>query len=656
MTSSFEARLLGQIEFLIDGNSLTLQGPKDRALLAYLCISPGQEHLRETLAGIFWSKSETARARDSLKHAISRVRRALEPHEKWLKTTRTKLAFLPDDMEVDISRFLELSEDEDEAALGKALEMYNGRFLADLVLDEEGFDEWLLGVRGKVTRAVEYVVSRTLAFCTERGDPAASILAARRALDIDPYNERACRLLMRSLNESGDRSLAVKAFKAFSTELEQALGIAPEAETVALLERLMAVQAGQRQPDEAPKDQPAKPLTPGKPSVAVLAFKPLGVEDYVADGMTEEVVTALSRVRGILLIAYGSSFSYRNSVQPAGNVGRDLGVRYLVEGKIMQQADQLRAIVSLRDAEAMQIIWSDSFVGLRKELFALQEDIAAQIAGVLLPKVEVAEMARSASRHSTPEDAYDIYLRGLSSMHRWTDEDSQQAIDLFNESVRMAPNFAAAYAMAVRCYSLRKASGWVRDRKRETEAARRFSRLAADLAGDDALPLTMAATGFGFVAGEPEKGIRLIERALQLNPNFSIAWFFSGWLNVWLGLHETAIEHFSTAMRLSPHDPQFGMMQGGTACAHLLMKRHEMAITWAEKAVIAQPHYWIAWCVLAAARAMTGDIDGSKASLDHVMKIEPSLNSSNFLDFFPLRRAEDINLWARSLKAAGLPD
>lgn len=656
MAASIEARLLGPVEFLIDGKVLAMSSLKDRALLAYLCYSPDLEHRRETLAGLLWGESEAAKARDSLKHAVGRMRNALGANDELLRVTRTTVAIVPGVARTDAARFLELSEKNDVASLAEALTLYRGELLADILLDEEAFDDWQIAERGRIRRAADYVVNRNLAFCTERNDFEASIRVARRALDIDPSNERACRLLMRSLAEAGDRSNAITTFKTFTAELSRDLGIAPEAETVALYERLMSPSGRLGKPGAAAPEAHSGESVPGRPSVAILAFKPLGIEDYVADGMTEEVVTALSRVRGISLIAHGSSFSYRDSSRSAGELGRELGALYLVEGKIMQQADQLRAMVSLIDVGGRRVIWSDTFTGMRNDLFAMQEQIAAQIAGGLLPRVEVAEISRATSRHTAPRDAYDFYLRGLSCMHRWTEEDTLDAIAFFEEATRIAPDFAAAYAMAVRCYSLRKASGWVRDRVRETEEARRLSRLAADLAGDDALPLSMAAIGFGFVAGEPEKGVRLIERALQLNPNLAIAWFFSGWINVWLGLHETAIEHFATAMRLSPHDPQFALMQGGTACAHLLSDRPDQAIAWAEKAVAARPNYWIAWCALAAARAMTGDKDDAVAALDHVLKIDPELDSSNLLEAFPLKRNEDIEIWTRSLRLAGLPD
>ena len=268
--------------------------------------------------------------------------------------------------------------------------------------------------------------------------------------------------------------------------------------------------------------------------------------------------------------------------------------------------------------------------------------------------MEAAEIERS-SRKVTNFDAYDDYLRGLAEMHRWTDQASRKAIALFGKATEVDPGYAPAYAMAVRCYSQRKACGWVRDREAETAKAVRLARQAVRLAGDDALVLSMAGIGLGFVAGQPEQGVRLIERALRLNPNLANAWMFSGWVHVWLGMPETAVEHVERAMRLSPQDPQFAMMQTAMACAHFFLERPGEAVDWAEQAVLMQPNYWIAWCVLAAARAEIGDIDGARVAMARVLEIDPSLRAHNLTDAFPIRGAKNTKRWTEALLTSGLP-
>ena len=250
----------------------------------------------------------------------------------------------------------------------------------------------------------------------------------------------------------------------------------------------------------------------------------------------------------------------------------------------MRRDERVRINVSLLDAPAGTVLWSGSFQDSLSDIFGLQDRIAARVVGTLLPTMEAAEIERS-SRKVTNFDAYDDYLRGLAEMHRWTDQASRKAIALFGKATEVDPRYAPAYAMAVRCYSQRKACGWVRDREAETAKAVRLARQAVRLAGDDALVLSMAGIGLGFVAGQPKQGVRLIERALRLNPNLANAWMFSGWVHVWLGMPETAVEHVERAMRLSPQDPQFAMMQTAMACAHFFLERPGEAVDWAEQEV-----------------------------------------------------------------------
>ena len=643
-----EIRLLGGISVDVAGVPVDLPGRKDRALLAFLAAEPDKLHQREWLAGLLWGESPEKRARDSLKHALGRLKRALGAGAVMLEAGREAVRTRHEAYWLDIAEFEALARSDEEAELDRALALWRGDLLNGLTVDEQGFEEWRRALAGRLRQAADDASLRYLALVAESREHDTAIAAARRALHLDPQSERACRLLMRRLDASGDRSQAMSAYRDFAKLLKSALDVEPDPETTALYERIRLGAAGSA----------ATAVTvhaSQRPSLAVLPFRTLiGAETWFAEGVAEEIITALSRVRGIDLIARNSSFAL-GADGGLADAQRALGARYLLEGSTQRDDVSVRINVKLSDARSSTVLWSETFDEAPTDIFALQDRIAARVAGTLLPKLEAAEIARSARKPTTSLDAYDHYLRGLAEMHRWSKEPCTCAIRHFRTATELDPEFAAAHVMIVRCYSQRKASGWMTDVEAETADALRQARLAVDLAPDDALVLAVAGLGLGYVAGQPEQGLRLAERALALNPNLAWGFVFSGWMHVWLGLSETAIEHFARAMRLSPQDPQYMMMQAGTAWGLFTAGRTEEAVDWAEAAALGNPNTMISWCALAASRAEYGDIDGAKAAMDELIHLAPSLCTSNLLTFFPIRGEANVRKWTKALERAGLP-
>jgi TolB-like protein len=656
--ASIRLRLLGSFDLQIDDRTSEISSQKVCALAAYLAMSAGQHLRRERLAGLLWAESEEARARDSLKHALASLRKSLGSASGALETTREAVVFHKSDIWVDAVEFEDCANREALAPLDRAIALYRGGLLQSLTLDTPGFDDWLLAERQRLAMLADYAAGRLMAHFVDHGPSRDAIGVAQRVLAMDPHNERACRLLMRSQAESGHSAAALKTYRDFALRLKSSLDLLPE-ETTAQLFR--EIQTNRQRKDGASTLQSLPEAQAGaeaRPTIAVLPFKTLADESdrkYFADGVAEEITTALSRNRSMIVISRNSSFITSERQLETHETGRALGARYLVEGSIKRSGDRVRLNISLIDAPTGAVIWSDVFQNAATDIFDLQDQIAAQVSGTLLPKVEQAEIARSTRKPTSDLGAYDYYLRGLSAMHTWTKEGNARAIELFRKAIERDPTFAAAHAMTIRCYSQRKASGWARDRVAETAEVVRLSRTAVDLAPDDALVLTMAGIGLGFVAGEPEQGVRFTERAIALNPNLAMAWLFSGWIHVWLGLPETAIEHLERAMRLSPQDPQFTMMQTATACAHFFAGRSGIAVKWAEDSVLARPNYWIAWCILAAARSATGNDAGASEAMHQVLGIDPDLSVATLKDSFPIRGETNATHWTEALAKAGLP-
>jgi tetratricopeptide (TPR) repeat protein len=244
----------------------------------------------------------------------------------------------------------------------------------------------------------------------------------------------------------------------------------------------------------------------------------------------------------------------------------------------------------------------------------------------------------------------------MAGVHRWTKEANSEALQMFYRAIELDPEFASAYGMAARCYLQRKASGWVADRLQEVAETVRLAQRAAELGKDDALALSTAGIALSYLVGNHDDGAVLTERALLLNPNLAWAWLFSGWVKVWTGEPDAAIERVARAMRLSPNDSQIFSMQTATAFAHFFAGRYAEAFRWAEMAAREKPIFVLSTCVAAVSAALAGRSQEAKSAMERLRELEPSLRMSNLNEFFPIRRVEDIAKWEEGMRKAGLPE
>ena len=395
------------------------------------------------------------------------------------------------------------------------------------------------------------------------------------------------------------------------------------------------------------------------PSIAVLPFINLSddrQQEYFADGMVEEIITALSRMRWLFVIARNSSFTYKGRAVDVKQVGRELGVRYVLEGSVRKDGNKVRITGQLIDASTGAHLWADRFDGELANIFDLQDQVAASVAGAIAPRLEEAEIERAKRKPTGNLDAYDYYLRGLAVMHRWSREANDEALPLFYKAIELDPNFAVAYAMASRCYARRKTAGWMIDRDLEFAETSRLARRAAELGREDAEALYMAGIALAFVLGDLDSGGAYIERALLLNTNLAGAWTFGGFIKVWLGEPEAAIERIERATRLSPHDPLIFVMHAGTAAAHFFAGRNVEALAWAEISTQEQPDSIHSASVAAASAALLGNDVAARNAMARLRQLMPELRLSNLKDLYPIRRTQDFDRWADGLRKAGLPE
>jgi len=398
---------------------------------------------------------------------------------------------------------------------------------------------------------------------------------------------------------------------------------------------------------------------PDKPSIAVLAFQNMSgdpEQEYFVDGMAEDIITALSRMRWLFVIARNSSFVYKGRAVDLKQVGRELGVRYVLEGSVRKVGSRVRITGQLIDTATGAHLWADRFDGGLEDVFDLQDQVTTNVVGAIAPTLERAEIERAKRKPTESLDAYDYFLRGMASVHQWTSDANDEALRMFRKAIELDPDFASAYGMAAWCYTWRKINGWMVDRVNETAEATRLARRAVDLGADDAVALCMGGYALAFVAHHLDDGAALIDRALSLNRNLAWAWHSSGWLRCFLGEPEVAIKHLEHGMRLSPLDLFVFRAYAGLACAHLLAGRYNESSLWAEKALQRRPNLLVAIRESAASNALAGRLLEAQKAMAQLRQFDPELRISNFTDWLPLRRPPDIAKYEEGLRKAGLPE
>jgi len=318
---------------------------------------------------------------------------------------------------------------------------------------------------------------------------------------------------------------------------------------------------------------------PDKPSIAVLPFTNMSgdsEQDYFADGMVEEIITALSRIRWLFVIARNSSFTYKDRAVDVKQVGRELGVLYVLEGSVRKAEHRIRITAQLLDATAGAHLWADRFEGTLDDVFELQDNVASSVAGAIEPTLRTAEYQRSIRRPTDDLTAYDLYLQARVAHNSGDRESTMRALELVGQALNRDPNYGSALAVAAGC----QCNIYLGARTNDLEATRHegigLARRALHVAGDDPYVIAKAAFALGLFGEDIATAVALIDRSLQLNPSFAHGWYQSGSLRMWAGQYDIAIEHLETSIRLSPRESRWTryLMIG---VGHLFARRSEKA-------------------------------------------------------------------------------
>ena len=403
------------------------------------------------------------------------------------------------------------------------------------------------------------------------------------------------------------------------------------------------------------------PPIPDKPSVAVLPFQNISgdpEQQYFADGMAEDITTALSRFKSLFVIARNSSFSYKGKAIDKKRVGRELGVRYLLEGSVRKAGSRLRIAVQLIDAVSGAHIWADRFDGALEDVFEFQDEVTAKVAAAIAPRVERAEIVRAWRRPPSNTDAYDCYLRGLTCLSPMTVDGLEQALALFTKASALDPDYASAYGMAMHCHAHRfdlLLAEAVDLEHRRSEISRLWQ-MVARVGQDDAVALGEAAWAVAYLLRDLSSARQLINRALELNDNLASAWANSGWINIWQGHPDLAIEHLCRAERLDPGSLRLTNF-AAMAHARFFLGEYEKALGLAERMLRQSPDAHVCLRIGAASAAFAGHVDTAHRLAARLQIVDPAFGVSRLREYLgPYQESAFVEKYAEGLRLAGLPE
>jgi adenylate cyclase len=416
-----------------------------------------------------------------------------------------------------------------------------------------------------------------------------------------------------------------------------------------------AVPAGGLAASRSRRDQTL--VLPDTPSIAVLPFDNMSAEagqEYLADGNVEAITAALSRIRSFFVIARNSAFTYKGRATNVRDIGRELGVAYLLEGSVQKAGNRLRIIVQLVETEGGAHVWSSRFDGAIDEFFDLEDRITEQVAGALQPSIRVAEIERSRRKRPQELGCYDYTMRAMPDVWALEKPRSAQALELLEKALEIDPEYQLALSLAAWCHAQRGVYNWTDDVAGEQAMARSLAERAANLSSEDPVILAVLGAVQTFVRNYGTARV-LLERALALDPNNAWAWSRLGWIENYADQPRKAIENFERALRLSPVDPMNFNNYAGIGSAHEVAREYEKAAAFYRRALEEQPNAnWI-YRNLASSLSGAGRKDDARQTFAEMMRHYPDLTAAKFRRAMVFSDAT-LDVMVENLKRLGLPD
>ena len=426
----------------------------------------------------------------------------------------------------------------------------------------------------------------------------------------------------------------------------------------------VTLEAGMAMPaPEARAERPNAAAEPrpdaNKPSIAVLPFNNMSndpEQEYFADGIVEDIITALSHIKQWRVVARNSSFVYKGQSVDIRDVAEKLGVRYVLEGSVRKGGNRVRITGQLIDAESGMHLWANRFDGDLEDIFELQDKVTESVVGAIEPSLRMAEIERSKRKPPGDMDAYDLYLRALPELNAMRPERNKLALDYLHRAIELEPNYALALAHLAWAYEERLTRAWgdYGDDDRTTAIALAQRAIATDR--DDALVLVLAGFSLIMIGHDYDQGLQAVNRAREINPNIAFVTFIAGAALVICDRAEEALECFEAAIRVSPGDPGAFFIYSSAALAHLCCGRPAEAFEYATRAASIYDGWDTTYRVMASALAHLERMDEAAAAVTRLLELAPGLTVSGLRERWPLRNKGKLEMILDGLRRAGLPE
>ena len=660
-TPTFQLSLLGRFELAGPDGPIDLASKKLIALLAFLACTAPEQHGRDKLMTLLWGSHFEAQARQNLRQALLRLRRVVG--DDTLISNGESVSLRPQVIACDVTRFEALLCDGGRGALAGAVALYKNCLLCDIAIREEAWTEWLNVQRQRLEGLALDAMVKLSDQELVAGNHEQALNAANRAIAVSGLREDAHRQIMRALAAGGRRADALKHYGDLTALLRRELSVEPDPTTNALAAELRkphmarprsgAKSGGQSEANMAAETSAAALPLPDRPSLAVLPFANLSgdpEQEYFADGMVDDILSALSRIRWLFVIARQSSFIYKVRAADVQQIGRELGVRYVVEGSVRKSGTRVRIVAQLIETETGAHIWADRYEGDLRDIFALQDEITERIVAAVEVNVQTAEIRRARAKPTDNLTAYDFYLRALPDYFGQTEVDYKRAQALLSKALEADPAYAEALGILTDSVTTGTLEGFQESWTRGGDEACQLAGRALAAAPENSTCLASAAFTYGVLSNRFEEAFELANRALLVHPNSVFVRHRTAAVYLVCGESDKAIAQCEAACRMNPLDSKKAATAtyAALSAALYLARRYDESIRAGKRALTFAPRANTARKYVAASLGQLGRLNEARAEIAELIKHQPDASLTLF------RKHGFRHKWMHELHMEGL--
>ena len=659
-------QLLGAMHVHGDAGEVPLAARKSRALLAYLALRRGAPTARATLTGLLWGDRSENQARASLRQTLSALRKELgNAAAKLLTTSQDSISLAQHGIWVDVHAVEDAARESSTEMLESAAALFRGELLEGLALNEPAFDQWLTAERERARSQMLRIWMALVLSLEQAGRIEDAITHCARALALDPFQEKMHRLMMGLYLKQERHDAALAQFEQCRRTLADQLHVMPEQAT---LDLLAEVKARRRQPHakltgsssakgasaaapELTSALPTDPALPDRPSIAVMPFTNMSADpeqEFFSDGISEDIITELGRYGELFIIARNSTFAFKNAPIDSRDVGRKLGVRYLLEGSVRKMANRIRVTAQLVDTLQASQVWADRYDRDVIDLFELQDELTRSIVSTVKGRMDATVVAHAARQPIGNLSAYECVIRGQALVHQFTQTSLGEARRLLEKAISLEPGMARAYGWLAYVLAYEELY-WVVSADNLASAADMADQGLALDANDNRCHLALGLTCL--FRRSFEKADHHLSRASALNPNDDLSMIEWGRLKMYTNQAAEGAVLVRRALRQNPYHPNWYW----NVLARCLHTDKQFAAAIAALEQLDTLHYWH-HAYLAACHAELGQLESASAHVERVLALKPDFSIAQFKRVHPYRDKLVLEAFFQGYHKAGLPD